>query len=151
MTQQSTLLEDGFDRVQAAFKSVEDEVQKVQKRFESRSEKFSTDANKRIKSFQKELRKYPAVKQAENFQKDFSEQFQARSKRVEKQIGNSIESVLGTLQIASRGEINKLDKKLNRINRRLKTLDKAIDSAAAKVTSAKSASGTGGASSKNTA
>ncbi len=151
MTQQSTLLEDGFDRVQAAFKSVEDEVQKVQKRFESRSEKFSTDANKRIKGFQKELRKYPAVKQAESFQKDLSEQFQARSKRVEKQIGNSIESVLGTLQIASRGEINKLDKKLNRINRRLKTLDKAIDSAAAKVTSAKSASGTGGASSKNTA
>jgi BMFP domain-containing protein YqiC len=148
MTQQSTLLDDGFDRIQAAFRSVEDEVQKAQKRFESRSQKFSTDANKRIKSFQKELRKYPAVQQAESFQKDLSEQFQARSKQVEKQIENSIGSVLGTLQIASRGEINKLDKKLNRINRRLKALDKAIDSAAAKVTPAKRA---GGASSENAA
>ena len=137
MTQQSTLLEDGFDRIQAAFRSVEDEVQKAQKRFESRSEKFSTDANKRIKRFQKELRKYPAVKQAETFQKDLGEQFQARSKQVEKQIENGVATVLGTLQIASRGEINKLDKKLNRINRRLKALDKAIDSAAAKVTPAK--------------
>ena len=137
MTQQSTLLEDGFDRIQAAFQSVEDEVQKVQKRFENRSEKFSADANKRIKRFQKELRKYPAIKQAETFQKDLGEQFQARSKQVEKQIETGIESVLGTLQIASRGEINKLDKKLNRINRRLKALDKAIDSATAKVTSAK--------------
>ena len=127
MSQQSNLLEDGFERIQSAFKSVEDEVQKAQKRFEDQSEKFSKDANKRIKGFQKELRKYPAVKRAESLSQDLNKQLQSRTKQVEKQIENGIESVLGTFQIASRGEINKLDKKLNRISRRLKALDKAMD------------------------
>jgi len=139
MSQQSSLLEDGFERIQSAFKSVEDEVQKAQKRFEDQSQKFSKDANKRIKGFQKELRKYPAVKRAESLSQDLNKQLQGRTKLVEKQIESGIESVLGTFQIASRGEIEKLDKKLSRISRRLKSLDKAMDSASAKAAPVKAA------------
>lgn len=126
MSQQTTLLEDGVERIQSVFRSVEDEVQKVQKRFEDESKKFSKLANKRIKNFEKELRKYPAIKQAESIRKDLNKEFQTRTKELGKQVEGGIETVLGSLQIASQGEIAKLDKKLGRINRRLKALDKSI-------------------------
>lgn len=129
MAQQSTLIEDSFDRIQAVVKSVEDEVLKVQKQFEDRSTKFGKTANKRIKGLRKELRKYPAVKQAEELGKDLGKQFQTTSKEVEKRVESGIDSVLENLQIASRSEIGKLDKKLNRINRRLAALDKALSGA----------------------
>jgi len=134
MAQQSTLLEDGFDRIQTAFKSVEDEVQKVQKRFETESNKLSKSANKRIKNIRKEMLKYPAVKQADSLRQDLSKQFQSRAKEFEKQVEGGIETVLGGLQIASQSEIDKLDKKLGRINRRLKALDKTISEATARQT-----------------
>ena len=142
MAQQTTLLEDGFDRIQTAFKSVEDEVQKVQKRFETESNKLSKSANKRIKNIRKEMLKYPAVKQADSFRQDLSKQFQSRAKEFEKQFGGGIDTVLGSLQIASQSEIDKLDKKLGRINRRLKALDKTISEATARQTPPSSPSAT---------
>jgi uncharacterized protein YydD (DUF2326 family) len=129
MAQQTTMIEDSFDRIQSAFKSVEGEVQKAQKRLEKRGEKFSKDAERQVKKMRKEMRKLPIVKRAESLGNDLTKEFEGRSKRVEKQIETGIETVLGGLQIASRGEISKLDKKLNRINRRLKALDKAITDA----------------------
>lgn len=134
MAQQTSLIEDGFDRIQSAIRSVENEVQKAQDRFSKESDQLGKDASKRIKSFRKELKKYPAVKQAEAFRKDFNKEFDARSKQVGKTIESGIESLLGTFQIASQGEVAKLDKKLGRINRRLKALDKAINEAEAKTT-----------------
>lgn len=142
MAQQTTLLEDGFDRIQTAFKSVEDEVQKVQKRFETESNKLSKSANKRIKSFRKEMLKYPAVKRAESFRQDLNKELQSRAKDLEKQVEGGIETVLGGLQIASQSEIDKLDKKLGRINRRLKALDKTISEATARQTPPSSPSAT---------
>ncbi|MDE0885866.1 MAG: phasin family protein [Myxococcota bacterium] len=129
MAQQTTMIEDGFDRIQSAFKSVEDEVQKAQKRLEKRGEKFSKDAEKRVRKMRKEMSKLPLVKRAESLGNDLTKEFEGRSKRVEKQIESGIKTVLGGLQIASRGEISKLDKKLNRINRRLKALDQALTEA----------------------
>lgn len=136
MAQQTSLIEDGFDRIQSVVRSVESEVQKVQKRFSEESEKFNKDASKRIKSFRKELKKYPAVKQAEALRKDLNKELETRSKQAGKTIENGIESLLGTFQIASQGEVEKLDKKLGRINRRLKALDKAINEATAGKTAA---------------
>ena len=136
MSEQTSLIEDGFDRIQSAVRSVESEVLKVQKRFSQESEKFNKDASKRIKNFRKELKKYPAVKQAETFRKDLNKELETRSKQVEKKIESGIEYFLGTFQIASQSEVEKLDKKLGRINRRLKALDKTISEATAKRTTA---------------
>jgi len=139
MAQQTSLIDDGLDRIQSAIRSVENEVQKAQERLNKEGEKLNKDATKRIKSFRKELNKYPAVKQAEALRKDFNKEFEARSKQVGKTIESGIESLLGTFQIASHGDVAKLDRKLGRINRRLKALDKAINEAevATKATASK--------------
>ena len=141
-TQKANIVEDGIDRVQSAFESVEDEFEKVQKRvdrgrkdfekrvrssrkdidkgtkkfqkrLEERREKFEKQAEKRVKSVQKELRKYSLYRLLEELADD-------ATKRVE----SGIDSLLGGLQIATRADIQRLDKKLNSINRKLKALDK---------------------------
>ena len=141
MAQRTTFIDESRERVQAAFQNVEDEFQKIQKDFEARTKKFNKQANKRVKKFQQEIRKNDVVKRAEAWRKDVNKKFDARTKRFEKNMESSLQTVLGTFQIASRGEIEKLDKKLNRINRRLKALDSTL-SGSTKAKSSKSATPT---------
>ena len=63
---------------------------------------------------QKRIRKMPAVKRAEKIQKDAAKQFEANT-----------EKFLGRLPIASEGDIKKLERKINTLNRKLKALEKA--------------------------
>jgi uncharacterized protein YukE len=120
MTQRANIVEEGIDRVQSYLRSVEDEIQKFQSQIQERREHFQKKAEKRVKRFQKELTRSKVLKRAETFREDVS-------KQIEKQMEQSLETLLGSLQIASRSEVKKLDQKLNRINRRLRALDKVIE------------------------
>ena len=126
MAQRANFVEEGMDRVQSAFQSVEDEVQKLQKQIEDRTNDFNKKAEKRLKRFRKDLKKNDVYRRAESRWEDVSKQLEERQKQIEERVEQGLESLLGAFQIASRGEVAKLDRKLNRINRRLKALDKAI-------------------------
>ena len=127
MTATANLLDEGLDRVQTAWKSMEQEVQKVQKQFEDRGADFNKRAEKQIKRFQKDLEEYPGIKRARALGDDIKKEIDERMNWVSEQVDTSLTSLLGGLQIASQTEIDKLDRKLNRINRRLKALDKALN------------------------
>ncbi|MAI79272.1 MAG: hypothetical protein CL917_10050 [Deltaproteobacteria bacterium] len=126
MTAASQFLDQSMDKMQSAWKSVEEEVQKVQKQIEVTGTSLNQRAEKQIKQFQKDFRTYPGVQRAESLGEDLKKEVETRLTWVSEQMDSSLVSVLGGLQIASRTEIDKLDRKLNRINRRLKALDKAI-------------------------
>ena len=115
-TKQTNLVEDSFDRIQSAFKSVEDEVQRAQKKLEKGTSRFSKQADLNLKKFRKEFAKTPIAKNTESLRNNINDQ-----------IEEGLEKVLGTFQIASRSEIAKLDRKLGRISRRLAALDKVIN------------------------
>ena len=102
--------------IQSTFERLGFEVHDV----EGWREHFQKKAEKRVKRFQKELTRSKVLKRAESFREDVS-------KQIEKQMEQSLETLLGSLQIASRSEVKKLDQKLNRINRRLRALDKVIE------------------------
>jgi hypothetical protein len=135
MSERASIVDESRERVQNAFQTVEGEINKFQKRVEDRTSDLNKKAEKRLKKFQKELRKYEVVQRAESFREDVGKQLETQSKRFEKQFGSGLESVLGTFQIASRGEIDKLDRKLDRINRRLKALDKSLTTKVSPATS----------------
>ncbi|MEE3326330.1 MAG: hypothetical protein VX252_03280 [Myxococcota bacterium] len=127
MTATASLLDESLDRVQTAWKSMEKEVQKVQKQFEDRSADFNKRAEKQIKQLQKGFEAYPGVKRARSFGDDIKKEIDGRMTWVSEQVETSVASLLSGMQIASRTEIDKLDRKLNRISRRLKALDKALN------------------------
>lgn len=127
MTATASLLDEGLDRVQTAWKSMEQEVQKVQKQFEDRGADFNKRAEKQIKRFQKDFEEYPGIKRARALGDDIKKEIDERMNWVSEQVDTNLTSLLSGLQIASRTEVDKLDRKLNRINRRLKALDKALN------------------------
>ena len=71
------------------------------------------DTQKRVKRFRTELKKSSLVKRAESFQKDAT-----------RQIENAFESVLGGMQIATRADVAKIDRKLNALSKKLRELEK---------------------------
>ncbi len=113
MAQQVSFVEDSIDRVQSAVHSVEDEFERLQKQFGKRRKQFEREAQKRVKQIRTEIRKQPLVKRAESLRGD-----------ARKQIETGVETILATLQIASRGEVQRLDRKLGQINRKLSQLEK---------------------------
>ena len=127
MTATASLLDEGLDRVQTAWKSMEKEVQKVQKQFEDRGADLNKRAEKQIKQLQKDFEAYPGIKRARSLGDDIKKEIDGRMNWVSEQVETSVTNLLAGMQIASRSEINKLDRKLNRINRRLKAIDKAMN------------------------
>jgi len=126
MTTTASLLDEGLDRVQTAWKSVEKEVQKVQKQFEDRSADFNKRAEKQIKQFQKDFEAYPGVKRARSMSDDIKKEIDDRMSWFSDQFETRVTDILSGMQIASKTEIEKLDRKVNRLNRRLKALDKSM-------------------------
>jgi hypothetical protein len=132
MAQKSSLVGEGVSRVRAAVRVADREFKRLQKQLDSRRkiiEKrfasgrrvFETRTQKQLASTQKqlvkvvgELRRLPLVQRAEALREDAARQF-----------GTGVETVLGALQIASKGELERVDRKIAQLSRKLRDLEKA--------------------------
>jgi len=107
----TTTVEDGRERIQTMFRSVEDEFEKLQKKVDKQTKRFRKTTEKRVKRVRSELDKMPLYKQAQSFRKDTN-----------KQVEKGVDQILSALNIATRTDVKKLDRKLNQINKKLKEL-----------------------------
>ena len=125
MAEQVSLVQDGIDRLNDAFHSIDGEFQRVQKELNSRrrsvEKQFNSKrkgvekrARKELNRFQSELKKSPYVKRAKSLQKDWT-----------KEVETSVDSFLGLIRVASRADVERIDKKLTTLNRQLKEIAKA--------------------------
>ena len=113
MTEYTEVAEETADRVQSMFRSVEEEFEKLQQRVTDRREEFEKSAQKRLDRMGKEVRRSPLYKRAQTLRKDAT-----------RQIEKNVDTVLGSLNIATRSDIKKLDRKLNKIRKDLSERDK---------------------------
>jgi len=140
MPETTNLFQDGVERVRDAYDSLSPQIQRVQrelrtrrKKIEKRFETGRKDIEKRIatqrkdiekrletqrKQFEKrtqklrtELEKYPAVKRLETIRKDATKQFE-----------QSVSTVLNRLQIASKSDLDRIDRKISAINKQMKEM-----------------------------
>jgi len=119
MAQPASLVDQGVDRVQDALKNADKEFQRVQRRVKTQRRTIEKNFEKQAKSFEKQakkqidqIRKNDLVKRAETLSKDVQSQFET-----------GVESVLSIFQIASKSDIQRVDRKLNRISKKLKELE----------------------------
>ncbi len=110
---QPQILQDVTDRVESTVKNIEKDLKDLQKRAERRRKTFERETDKRVKRFQKEFDKSPIVKRARAFQKD-----------AQKRFDDGVDQVLGTLRIASQGDMAKLERKVTQLNRKVRELEK---------------------------
>ena len=120
MAQQESFVEESIDRVQSAMRSVEDEFEKIQRNIQDRRKSFEKQTRKQVKRLSSEFRKNPLVKRAEEIRAD-----------AVNQIESSVDSLLDWLPVASRADLRKIDRKLNQLTKKLKSLEKSQASEAA--------------------
>lgn len=114
MEERSNILEEGIDRFQAAYRSAEGEIQKLQQRATKTSQELTDRLQTRARDVQKQLLEIPVVRRADQLRIDVTKQFES-----------NVEGIIHRLPIASSNDLKKVDKKLNRLSRRLKALEKS--------------------------
>ena len=125
MAQEANIVQESVDRVREAFGSIEDEAQRVQKRvrkqldtrrkdFEKQLTSSRKDFEKRTRKLRTEIRKNPTFKRFENVRKD-----------VTKQLEDGVGGVLNALSIASKTDVQRIDRKLNQLNKKLKDIERS--------------------------
>ena len=119
MAEESNILREGVDRFREAFGSIEDELERVQKDLRGRRKSFEKqidssrrDFERRSRKLRTELRKNETVKQLEDLRK-----------RATRQIEQSVDGVLAALQIASKSDLERIDRKITQLNKKLKDID----------------------------
>ncbi|MDH3687133.1 MAG: phasin family protein [Myxococcales bacterium] len=105
------LIQDGIDRVETAFGNIEKEYKRLQKRAEKRRKDFEKRAEKEFKRVATEIRKNPVVKRAESIRTE-----------TRKSVEGQVEQLLGGLRIATRADVQKLDRKITQLNKKLRDL-----------------------------
>jgi hypothetical protein len=124
MAQQAGIVQESVDRVREAFGSIEDEAQRVQKRVQKELKTRRKDLEKQLSSSRKdfekrtrklrtEIRKNTAFKRLESLRKD-----------VTKQVEGGVDNVLNAFSIASKTDVQRIDRKLNQLNKKLKQMER---------------------------
>ena len=123
MAEHETLSETHESRINETVQFFDDEFQRVQKELSTRrkslEKEFATKrktvkrrTRKELKRIQSELKKNPIVKRADAVRKD-----------VTKQVETRVDSLLGLIQVASRSDVQRINKKLTTLTRRLKAIE----------------------------
>jgi DNA anti-recombination protein RmuC len=110
MAEQASIIDEGIDRVQEAWSSVEDEFEKFQKNIEKRRKDFEKETEKRVKKFEKT---------------SFGKRIVSLRSDAQKQLESNVESVLGLFPIASSAEIKRLERKVTTLTRKVNALEKS--------------------------
>ncbi len=123
MAEHETLSEARESRINEAVQFFDDEFQRVQKELSTRRKSLEKEfaskrktvqkrTRKELKRIQSELKKNPIVKRADAVRKD-----------VTKQVETRVDSLLGLMQVASKSDVQRINKKLTTLNRRLKAIE----------------------------
>ena len=110
---EANFIEEGMDRVEDAFRSIEKDLKRFQKRADRRRKQFERQAEKRVKQLQSDIRKNPVVKRAESLRSD-----------AQKAIEEQVDGLLANLRIASQADVNKLGRKVAQLNKKVRELEK---------------------------
>jgi septation ring formation regulator EzrA len=121
MAAQASIVQEGVDRVRAAFGSIEDEFERVQRRVRARRR----DLEKQLRSGRKDLEKRTRKLRSELLGRSPLKRLETLRKDVQHQIADGVDSVLRSLQIASRTDVERIDRKLSQISRKLREIEEA--------------------------
>ena len=115
MSKKTRILDEGLDRLREAVAFAEEEIDRFQVEFRERQRGLE----KRAEELRAEIRESDAVKQLEELRG-----------RATQQLGEKLGELLSSLQIASKDDVRRIDRRLRQLNRKLKDLDKDQDAAA---------------------
>jgi hypothetical protein len=123
MAEQTTLVQEGVDRFNAAFESLGDEVSRVQKRMQARRRSIEKQLNERRKRIEKQTRKRVNRIESEIRKNSLVKRVQELRDDAVRQLESSVDSIVDVLPIATKGDLKRIERKLSQISRRVKELE----------------------------
>lgn len=123
--QQTSVVQDGVDQIKQVVRRADRELKKIQKQVETRRRSLAKEVTTRrrliekqaqrgIARIQKQIQSQPLVKRAEALRVD-------ATGRIER----GVTSILDVLPIATKSEIDRIDRKVSALGRKLKAIEKA--------------------------
>ncbi len=143
MAEAASVIEENVEKIQKTFKNLEGDIKKDWKKLHhnvlQQSKKLGKNVEKKTAAEWKKIKATPIGKRADHLgkqvaklSKDTTAKAEGLRRETNKKFEASVENMLGAFQIASKAEIDKLDKKLNAITRKLKEIEDGKGSKAAK-------------------
>jgi len=131
MAEQTNIVREGIDRVSSAFERIPDEVQRVQREIQKRRKTFGRqlaggrrDLEKRTREIEKRTRRQVERLRTEFRRLPLTRRVDRLRSDAEKVIERGVDAFLGILQIASKSDLDRIDKKLGQMNRKLKEMER---------------------------
>jgi len=119
------------DRIESARGRLDDEIGRVQKQIQTRRKQIERQINTGRKNFEKQLNtsRKSFEKQTRKQVKEIRrsqvvQEVERLGTEVNRQIEGVFERVLGVLQIASKTDVDRIDRKLTKLNKRLKDMER---------------------------
>ena len=121
MAEQATIVQEGVDRVRAAFGTLEDEFERVQRTLRARRR----DLEKQLRNGRKGLEKRGRKLRSEVLASPTLKRLDSLRKDVQRQLEDAADNFLGVLQIASKADVERIDRKLSALSRKLREIEEA--------------------------
>ena len=130
MAKQANVVQDGVEQVREAVRRVDQGFRRIQKQVETRRRRLAKEvttrrrviekrAQRELGRIQKQIQKQPIVKRAEALRAGASERFE-----------RGVASFLDVLPIATKGDVERIDRKVSALGRKLKGMEKGQGSSA---------------------
>jgi hypothetical protein len=101
----------GFDRFNDALKSLDEQLQDLRERFDDQRKKLEKEVRKRAEKLTSRIQETDLYKRAESVRKD-----------LEERVDSGRSQIYDVFGIASKHEIEKLNKRLNKISKQISEL-----------------------------
>jgi hypothetical protein len=121
MAEQATTMADRFD---TARERIDEEVQRVQKQIQVRRKQLERQLASGRKSIEKQTRKQVKQLRGELSRSSVVQQLERLREDAGRQLEDALETLLGALQIASKGDVQRIDRKLSKLNKKLKEIER---------------------------
>ena len=131
MAEQTSIVRDGIERVSSAFERIPDELQRVQREIQKRRRSLERqlagsrrDLEKRTREIEKRTRRQVQKLRTEIGRIPLGRRVDQLRSGAEKALERGMDAFLGLLQIASKSDLERIDKKLGQVSRKLKEMER---------------------------
>lgn len=122
--QATSFVQESKERLHSARERIDGEFERIQKQLRTRSERIERQFNRKRKSFERQTRKQVKQLEREWRKNPLVKRFDRLQADATKQIESALASVLGALGIASTRDVRQVDRKIARINKKLKDMER---------------------------
>jgi len=106
-------------------RDLEKRLERGRRELASRRQKLESRGRKQLKSLLADARRSAAYKRARSLTRDAEKRLGSIRKDASKQLESGVETVLSSIQIATKSDVQRIDRRLRTLNRKLDELEKA--------------------------